>query len=66
MSDEEANGRIDHIMAFFLQMSGVCWVALGGLPMVVSMPPVMAANERGIRNFDLHCGRESFPKGWTI
>ena len=54
MSIEEANGRIDHIMAFFLQMSGVCWVALGGLPMVVSMPPVMAANERGIRNFDLH------------
>ena len=31
MSDEEVIGRIDHIMAFFLQMSGACWVALGGV-----------------------------------
>ena len=24
------------------------------VPIVVSMPPVIAAKERGIRNFDLH------------
>ena len=29
-------------------------VSKRGVPIVVSMPPVMAAKERGIRNLDLH------------